>query len=93
VGIGLLAAGVVSKIVSGVTKPQADVRMWNNLPKYLAFAPLRMQPGPHVLAVDFKDPAGSVIPGMTKTVNFTVPADGADKVLFVSDQSASPLTL
>jgi hypothetical protein len=93
VGLGLLAAGVVSKIVSGATKPQADVRMWNNLPKYLGFALLRMQPGPHVLTVDFKDPAGFAMPGLTKTLNFTVPAEGGDKVLFVSDQSASPLTL
>jgi tetratricopeptide (TPR) repeat protein len=87
VGIGLLAAGVVSKIVSAATTPAADTRDWDNLPQYLSFAAVDLPPGTYDAAVDFTDAAGNAV--MTKTFRFTVPApNGHDAVLFVSDKSS-----
>ncbi len=90
VGIGLLAAGILSKLVSSSATPEADIRTWDNLPRFLSFASLPLAPGPHSATVQFLDPAGQVIPYLTKTVTFDVPADGKDKVVFVSDQSLTP---
>jgi hypothetical protein len=93
VGGALLAAGIISKIVSSATTPEADIRSWDNLPHYLSFACLPLPPGPHTATVQFLDPAGQVIPYMTKTITFDVPDDGKDKVIFVSDQSLTPQKL
>ena len=90
VGLGIALAGVVSKVISSATTPAADTRAWDNLPRYLSFANLEAAPGPHTVTVQFKDPAGQVAPNLTKTISFDVPADGKDKVLFVSDQSLTP---
>ncbi len=90
VGLGVALAGLVSKVVSSATTPEADTRAWDNLPRYLSFANLQVAPGPHTLEVQFKDSAGQAVPAFTKTVHFEVPADGKDKVLFVSDQSSTP---
>ena len=87
VGIGLLAAGLVSKIVSSATTPAADTRAWDNLPQYLSFAAVELAPGTYDAAVDFTDASGNLV--VTKTFRFTVPApNGHDAVLFVSDKSS-----
>lgn len=93
VGAGLLAAGIISKIVSSATTPEADIRAWDNLPHYLSFASVPLEPGPHSATVEFLDAAGRALPRLTKTITFDVPADGKDKVIFVSDQSVSPQKL
>jgi hypothetical protein len=93
VGLGIALAGLVSKVVSAATTPEADVRTWDNLPRYLSFANLSLSPGPHTIDVEFRDAAGAVLPNLNKTVSFEVPADGKDKVLFVSDQSVTPLKI
>jgi len=93
VGLGVALAGLISKGVSAATTPEADTRAWNNLPRYLSFANLGMAPGQHVITVDFRDASGLVIPNLTKTLTVDVPADGKDKVIFVSDQSLSPQTI
>lgn len=86
VGLGLVAAGVLSKIVSAATTPAADTRSWDNLPQYLSFTSLELPPGTYDGAVDFTDPAGNVV--MTRTFKFTTPApNGHDAVIFVSDKS------
>ena len=90
VGLGLIAAGVLSKIISAAATPQADVRAWDNLPHYLSFACLPMAPGSHTATIQFLDAAGQIMPRLTKTLTFEVPADGKDKVLFISDQSLTP---
>jgi len=90
VGVGLIAAGLISKVISGATTPEADIRTWDNLPHYLSFASLPLPPGEHVARVEFLDPAGQVIPALTKNLTIDVPADGKDKVVFVSDQSITP---
>jgi hypothetical protein len=87
VGIGLLAAGLVSKLVSAATTPAADTRSWDNLPEYLSFVALELPPGTYDAGVDFTDAAGNAV--MTKTFRFTTPApNGHDAVLFVSDKSS-----
>lgn len=90
VGLGIALAGLVTKVVSAATTPQADTRSWDNLPRYLSFANLTLPPGQHAITVQFKDSAGMVVPGFTKVVTFQVPADGSDKVLFISDRSITP---
>ncbi len=92
VGLGLLAAGVLSKIVSAATTPEADVRTWDNLPRYITFAQLQLAPGQHTATVEFQDAAGRPLPSLTKTITINVPESG-DKVVFVSDQSTTPQTL
>ncbi|HVV73349.1 MAG TPA: tetratricopeptide repeat protein, partial [Verrucomicrobiae bacterium] len=93
VGLGVALAGLVSKGISAATTPEADTRAWDNLPRYLSFANLKVPPGQHVLTVEFHDAGGAVLPGLTKTFNIDVPAGGKDKVIFVSDQSSTPQNL
>lgn len=84
-GIGLAAAGLVSKIVSAVTTPAADTRAWDNLPQYLSFAAMELQPGQYTATVDFVDAAGRPIAGASKTVTFNV-VPNRDTVIFLSDR-------
>jgi hypothetical protein len=90
VGYGLMAAGLISKIISASTRPAADTRAWNNLPRYLSFAAVALPPGQHTATIEFRDAGGSVLPDFTKTVTVTVPSDGKDTVVFISDQSLTP---
>jgi tetratricopeptide (TPR) repeat protein len=92
VGIGIALAGLVSKLVSAATKPNADVRCWDNLPQFLSFAAFPLPPGQHNARVEFLDGAGHLISGLTKRVQFTVPPVG-DKVVFVSDTSLPNISL
>ncbi len=65
--------GVATKIVSAETKPAADIRAWDNLPRYLSFAALRLRPGPHLAILTFYDPYGRPLPG-AQIFTITVPA-------------------
>src|SRR6185295_7590135 len=38
VGLGLVLAGLASKIVSANAKPEADTRTWDNLPQFISYA-------------------------------------------------------
>jgi tetratricopeptide (TPR) repeat protein len=85
----LIAGGVavVAGLLSATTTPEADIRAWEGLPRYLSFAALELPPGTHSLAVDFRDASGRVV--LTKNVTFTVPADSSkDTVLFVSEHNS-----
>ena len=93
VGLGLIAAGVLSEIFSGATTPAADIRAWTNLPRYLSFASLSLSPGPHTAKIQFLDQAGHVLPNLTKIITLNVSSDGKDKVVFVSDKSTTPQTV
>ena len=93
VGLGLIAAGVISKFVSAATTPEADIRTCDNLPRYLTFAAVELPPGPHTATVEFQDRFGNPMPQLTKTITINVPADKHDKVVFVSDASTTPQTL
>jgi tetratricopeptide (TPR) repeat protein len=84
----LIAGGVaiVAGILSATTTPEADIRAWDNLPRFLTFAALELPPGEHSVAVDFRDASGITL--STKTVTFTVPAStGKDTVLFLSEHN------
>ena len=93
VGLGLIAAGVISELFSAATTPAADIRAWSNLPRYLSFASLSLPPGPHTATVEFLDESGRVLPNLTKTITFNVSPAGKDKVVFVSDKSPGSQTL
>ena len=79
-GLGIALAGVAAKILSASVTPAADTRCWDNLPQYLSFAALVLPPGRQSLTVEFRG-AGAT----AKQVDFTVPSDGKDVVLFVSE--------
>lgn len=87
VGLGLIAAGLLSKVIASATTPAADTRTWDNLPQYISFLALELPPGPHTATVEFTDAAGNVLPSLTKTISFNVSA-GRDAVLFASDRNA-----
>lgn len=86
VGLGLLAAGVISKIVSAATVPAADVRCWENLPNLLGFAAVRVEPGVHEGTVEFVDGAGRSVGGVPVRFQVNVPADGREAVVFLTDR-------
>ena len=90
---GIAMAGLLSKALSAATVPAADTRAWDNLPRYLSFAALPLPPGRHEAIIEFKDASGQVVSTFTKVFTLNIPADGRDKVVFVSDRSATPQTL
>ena len=92
-GLGIAAAGLISKLVSAATTPAADTRAWDNLPQFLSFAAVPLPTGPHTAVVEYLDPAGQPIPRLTKTVNINVTSAKSDKVVFVSDTSIPTLNL
>jgi hypothetical protein len=93
VGLGIALAGLVSKAVSAATTPEADIRTWDNLPRYLSFANLPLAPGQHVATIEFKDASGRTISNLTKSITINVPSDGRDKVVFISDRSKTPQSI
>ncbi len=89
IGLGLMAAGILSKFISAATTPEADTRQWDNLPQFISFATLKLAPGEHVVTVEFNDINGAPLSHLTKNITVNVPSDG-DKVVFVSDASITP---
>jgi tetratricopeptide (TPR) repeat protein len=71
--LGLAAVGLISKIASAATTPEADIRTWENLPQYLSFAALELPPGEHAARVEFIDASGMVVPKLTQTFTLSVP--------------------
>lgn len=90
--LGAVAFGLLSKIASASTTPEADIRSWDNLPLFISFASLELAPGEHTLSIDFLDSARQSIPGLTKIVTVNV-VPGKDKVIYLSDKSTAPLNL
>lgn len=88
-GLGLVAAGIISKIVAASTRPEADTRTWDNLPLFLSFGALCVPPGEHTATIEFLTASRQPIASLTKTVQFSV-SDARDTVLFVSDKSQTP---
>ena len=85
-GLIVLGAGVLAKMFSAATRPEADTRTWQNLPQYLSFAVLELPPGEHQLTIDFLTAGGQTIGTQSKVLNVTVAA-GRDNVFYISDQS------
>jgi hypothetical protein len=46
-----------------------------------------------VATIQFLDPAGRVLPNLTKTITINITTADRDKVVFVSDTSLTPQTL
>lgn len=84
VGMGIALAGLVSKVVSAATTPEADTRQWDNLPNVLSFAAIYLPPGAHSATVEFQSPSGQVL--VTREARFEV-VEGRDTVLFLSDRN------
>jgi hypothetical protein len=93
VGLAIALAGLVSKVVSAATIPAADIRSWENLPRYLSFASVPLPPGQHAVTVQFLDTSGRVVANLTKTLTLNITTTDRDKVVFVSDTSITPQTL
>jgi len=91
IGLGLVLAGLASKLISAATTPEADTRTWDNLPQFISFATMKLAPGEHVFTVEFNNANGQANPKLTKTITANVAAD-RDKVVFVSDTSTTPQT-
>ena len=53
IGLGLMAAGLLAKASS-----QADLRQWEMVPRTTFVIPLRVEPGPFELDIDFPDSPG-----------------------------------
>jgi hypothetical protein len=87
VALGLVAAGLISKIVAASTTPAADIRCWDTLPQFLGFSSINLPPGQHTATVEFLDGNARPLPSLTKKVDFTVPPAGRESVVFVSDHS------
>jgi len=62
---------IVSSVIT--KKSQADTRCWNNLPRYLSFAALKLPPGAHEARLDFYDPLGRLYFSLTQRFTITVP--------------------
>jgi hypothetical protein len=86
-GLGLAAAGLVSKIISAATTPSADTRAWDNLPQFLTFAAVQLPPGEHTATIEFVDAGGRPIPGVTRTVTIKAVPE-RDAVVFLSDRAS-----
>jgi hypothetical protein len=83
--VALGAIGLLSKLASAATTPQADIRMWDNLPQRLSFAALRLGPGEYPATLEFQDAAGSALPGLTQTLKIQVEPADRDTVIFLSE--------
>jgi hypothetical protein len=74
VALGLAAVGIISKLTSAATQTSADVRAWNNLPRYLSFGAVRLPPGDHPAVLTFYNAAGRLLEDRTQTFVISVPA-------------------
>lgn len=72
--IGLAAVGLFSKIASAATTPEADLRAWDNLPQFLSFAALSLEPGEHAATLEYLDASGQVVQSLTQSFTISVPA-------------------
>jgi hypothetical protein len=92
VGLGLMLAGLASKIISATTTPEADTRTWDNLPQHISCATMSLPPGRHIVTVEFLEPGDKVVAQLTKQITMNIADTSHDKVVFVSDSSTTPQT-
>lgn len=83
--LGLGIAGILGKVASAATQPQADTRQWDNLPQYLSFAALTLPPGEHRGRIEFLDRDGAVLERRTQEIAFSVAPGEHDTVVFFSE--------
>ncbi|MSU57172.1 MAG: hypothetical protein EXS35_03145 [Pedosphaera sp.] len=92
VGLGLILAGLASKIASARATPEADTRTWENLPQFISYATMSLLPGTHNVTVEFLEPGDKVVAKLTKQITVNIADTTRDKVVFVSDSSTTPQT-
>lgn len=85
--VGLAAVGLLSKLASAATTPEADTRSWDNLPQWIGFASLKLPPGEHAATVEFRGADGRTLPQATRQLALTVKPAPADTVLLLSELS------
>ena len=83
--LGLGVVGVLGKIVSAATRPEADTRQWSNLPQRLSFAALKLPPGRQAGRIEFLDREGRVLAARTRQVSFEVMPGDRDTVVILSE--------
>jgi hypothetical protein len=87
--LALVAVGLLSKLASAATQPSADTRAWDNLPQYLSFTALRLEPGEHPAIIQYLNTSGAVVPERTQTFTLHVPAPGQG----IGDRTPRPLVV
>ena len=90
VGLGLILAGLASKLASSATTPEADTRTWDNLPQFITYASMSLPAGQHSVTVEFLEPGDKVVAKLTKQITVNITHANRDKVVFVSDSSTTP---
>lgn len=83
-GYGLIAAGVLAGIVAQATETRADTRTWDNLPQYLAYAPLDLPAGDHPARLEFLDGKGRAVPEFTQTFSLRAGLPGQPSIILRS---------
>ncbi len=89
--LALAAIGAFGKILSAATVARADLRAWDNLPRYLGFTALKLRPGDYAAKIEYLDADGRVVAAHTREFTLHVPADGdRDTVVFLSELAKNP---
>lgn len=83
--IALGVIGLVGKITAAATTPQADTRMWDNLPQYLSFGALRLPAGEHPAILQFYDAEGHAVADLTRRLTVHVGDPSRDTVVILSE--------
>ena len=80
--------GIASYVIPDNTnKPaQADTRCWDNLPRFLSFAALKLPSGAHAATLIFYSPDGTALTQQTQHFTITVPASPPKDVIVYRSQ-------
>ena len=66
--------GIASFVIPDTSKPaQPDTRCWDNLPRFLSFAALKLPPGTHDATLTYYAPDGAPLTQQTQHLAITVP--------------------
>lgn len=84
--VALAAIGLFSKALSASANATADTRTWDNLPRYLSFAALRLPPGEHAATLTFLDAGGRELPPGSRALSIRA-AESGDTVVFLSEHA------
>ncbi|MBA4135911.1 MAG: hypothetical protein C0518_01190 [Opitutus sp.] len=85
--LALAAAGIFSKVLSASANATADTRTWDNLPRYLSFAALRLPPGGHAATITFLDAHGRELSPGARPLTIRVSDNQQDTLVFLSEHA------
>jgi len=83
VGGALALLGFISKGVSASTKPDADVRTWDNLPDRVYIFSVSVEPGVHTFSADVFGPEGNKLADVRVT-NYWIGENDPERVLLMA---------